>query len=266
MSAFLKLSYPALHSIADALETGQLRLPVTPVAICTYVFNDQLPEVVAELNNLYQHNMTVDHIAYILKLLAVERAVTQKQQDQVNLVWTGPEAVGSASRDTSVVVRELFSSAKSSVLISSFAIDSGIKGQQLLQPLAAQMDANPNLSVRMFLNIKRSYNDKTPAQTLLRQFAEEFRQRIWVGQRLPEVFHDPRSLEFPGEANACLHAKCIVVDEEQVFITSANFTEAAHRRNIEVGLLLVNQATAKALRSQFEVLVTQKILKRVAGL
>ncbi|WP_309744892.1 hypothetical protein [Chamaesiphon sp. OTE_20_metabat_361] len=31
-----------------------------------------------------------------------------------------------------------------------------------------------------------------------------------------------------GRTRACLHAKCVVIDEEYLLVTSANFTEAAH--------------------------------------
>ena len=56
------------------------------------------------------------------------------------------------------------------------------------------MDFNPELNVRMFLNVKRLHNSEVPTSTLLREFASIFRQDIWPGKRLPEVFHDPRSL------------------------------------------------------------------------
>jgi phosphatidylserine/phosphatidylglycerophosphate/cardiolipin synthase-like enzyme len=128
------------------------------------------------------------------------------------------------------------------------------------------MDENPELQVRMFLNVKRKYQDTTPASVLLRQFAETFRHKVWPGQRLPEVFHDPRTMLMTAESNACLHAKCVVVDEERFIITSANFTEAAHERNIEAGVLMIDQVVAKAIRSQFEMLAANKLLQRVPGL
>jgi hypothetical protein len=106
----------------------------------------------------------------MLKLLAHERTIAQQKQEQTDLVWTGPEVLGAESRDTAIVVRELFKSARHSVLLSSFAIDQGSKGHELFRPLVDQMAANPELSVRMFLNVKRHYNDRTPASTLLRQF------------------------------------------------------------------------------------------------
>jgi phosphatidylserine/phosphatidylglycerophosphate/cardiolipin synthase-like enzyme len=266
MSPFLSLSRPALGGLATALDLGRLSFPVYPFSLAPYVPEELCPVIAVELNQLRQQGMSAAHMAYMLKLLAQERTISYQQQDQVNLVWTGPEVLGTESRDTAVVVRELFSSARHSVLIASFAIDQGAKGHELFRPLADRMAASPNLSVRMFLNVKRQYNDKTPTPILLRQFSENFRQRVWPGQRLPDVFHDPRSLELSSNSNACLHAKCIVVDEERVFITSANFTEAAHQRNIEAGVLISNQIAARAIRSQFEMLVTQKILQKVPGL
>lgn len=266
MSPLLSLSRPALNDLATALEMERLSFPVHPFSLASYVPQNLVPVIAAELNQLRQQGMTSSHMAYMLKLLAQERMAAHQKQEQVDLVWTGPEVPGTESRDTAVVVRTLFGSARQSVLIASYAIDQGTKGHQLFQPLADRMDANPQLSVRMFLNIKRPYTSKIPTQTLLREFSENFRKNVWAGQRLPEVFHDPRSLELSSNSNACLHAKCVVVDEERVLITSANFTEAAHQRNIEAGVLIANQVAARAIRSQFEMLVTRKILQRVPGL
>lgn len=266
MSPFMSLSRPALVDLATALETERFRFPIHPFTLATYVPENLTGAIAAELNQLRQQGMSPVHMAYMLKLLAQERAIAHQKQEQVDLVWTGPEVPGTESRDTAVVVRELFSSACHSVLISSFAIDQGSKGHDLFCPLVKQMKINPKLSVRLFLNIKRHYNDTTPTSTLLRQFAENFRNHIWAGEPLPEVFYDPRSLQPSAQTNACLHAKCVVVDEERVFITSANFTEAAHQRNIEAGVLISNQAAARAIRSQFEMLVAQQILRKVPGL
>ena len=52
-----------------------------------------------------------------------------------------------------------------------------------------------------------------------------------------------------------LHAKCIVVDGEHVFVSSANFTEAAQERNIEVGLLVQSRAVADRVCRFFDALL-----------
>ena len=51
---------------------------------------------------------------------------------------------------------------------------------------------------------------------------------------------------------ASLHAKCVVVDKELAFVSSANFTEAAQTKNIEVGVTLRSAAFAKRLAEHFE--------------
>jgi phosphatidylserine/phosphatidylglycerophosphate/cardiolipin synthase-like enzyme len=52
-----------------------------------------------------------------------------------------------------------------------------------------------------------------------------------------------------------LHAKCIVVDHQHVFVSSANFTEAGQQRNIEVGLRLDEPGLAKKLVEHFRKMV-----------
>ena len=57
-----------------------------------------------------------------------------------------------------------------------------------------------------------------------------------------------------------MHAKCIVVDGVQLFISSANFTEAAQNRNLEVGLLIRSAPLAESLARYFDTLVAQGLL------
>ncbi len=60
---------------------------------------------------------------------------------------------------------------------------------------------------------------------------------------------------------ASLHAKCIVVDRELAFVSSANFTEAAQLKNIEVGLLIRSRPLAAKLADHFEALAEAGHLK-----
>lgn len=264
--AFLKLSRPALVKLAVALEAQRLSSPFSLSTIANYVPATLGQEIVDELNRLSLEGVHSQHIAYTLRLLAAERSASQEVRDRIDLVWTGPEVTGSQSRDTSVVVRELFSTAQQSILISSFAIDKGEKARVLFQVLAKRMDANPELQVKMFLNVQRPHRNYEPDSALLRKFANTFCQDIWSGERLPEVFYDSRALTIGRESKACLHAKCVVVDEERVLVTSANFTEAAHERNIEAGVLLTDRVLATAMRSQFETLIAKKVLCRNLGI
>jgi len=53
----------------------------------------------------------------------------------------------------------------------------------------------------------------------------------WPGEIRQKVYYDPRSLEIDNPSGV-LHAKAVVSDDEAVFVTSTNLTEAALDRNI----------------------------------
>ncbi len=161
---------------------------------------------------------------------------------------------------------ELFREARESLLIASYALDTGSKAREMFWTLAGRMDTEPDLRVRLFVNIHRKQRDDTPDAVLLREFADTFQHGLWPGKRLPETFYDPRSLATEGKTRSCLHAKCIVIDDHRALITSANFTEAAHKRNIEAGTVITDSVLARALRAQFDTLVDHAALKRVPGL
>jgi hypothetical protein len=94
--------------------------------------------------------MTATQIAYMLRLLANERQHQQDLRDRVDLVWTGAEVAQNESRDTKIVVKELFKLAQHQVTISSYALDppsrnGSSKSHELFAPLIHRMDENPHL-------------------------------------------------------------------------------------------------------------------------
>jgi phosphatidylserine/phosphatidylglycerophosphate/cardiolipin synthase-like enzyme len=122
----------------------------------------------------------------------------------------------------------------------------------------------PELRVRLFLDIQRGHTDTTTADDLVRRFADRFAAHQWPkGRPLPDIFYDPRSLALPADKRASLHAKCVVVDRREVFVSSANFTEAAHERNIEVGLLIHSSMLADRIVRHFEALLAEGLLRPV---
>lgn len=71
---------------------------------------------------------------------------------------------------------------------------------------------------------------------------------VWTfGLPKPDVYYDPRTAT-PGPPWASLHAKCVIVDDENAFITSANFTDRGQSRNIEVGGTHRGRAFRRAAR------------------
>jgi phosphatidylserine/phosphatidylglycerophosphate/cardiolipin synthase-like enzyme len=194
--------------------------------------------------------------------MAAEREVSQQAADRLQLVWTGPDVPGSVNRDTGVVVRELLSSAKYSLLLSTFTIR---RGREVFAPLAAAIQENPAVRVRLIVNIGRNGDYGPSEQQLLDRFATDFWTEHWPWSQRPLTYYDPRALSLDRSVTASLHAKCIVVDDEIAFVTSANFTEWAQERNVEAGVLIRDENFARTLRQQFDALIGASRLRLLPG-
>ncbi len=57
-----------------------------------------------------------------------------------------------------------------------------------------------------------------------------------------------------------LPAKAVVVDNESLFVTSANLAEVALDRNVELGLVVRDRALAASVSSHFRILIERALL------
>lgn len=256
------LSRVGMLDLADALAAGRLVPPYTPLAVAAWVPSLQGEDIAGELEHLRQSGLQPHQIASVLNLLATERELGQRVTDRLQLVWTGPEVPGSVSRDTGVVVRELLTSARHSLLLSTFTIH---RGAEVFAPLATAIKNNLTLRARLVVNVGRNGDYVSSQQHLLDKFASEFWKEDWPWSPRPLVYYDPRSLSLEQGVTASLHAKCIVVDDETAFVTSANFTERAQERNVEAGVLVRDPQFARALRQQFDALIGASHLLLLPG-
>jgi hypothetical protein len=252
---FERLTSADLRAVAAAARAGRLGEPYSAVALGRLLDAAVASDTSADLQGLA---LPPESVAAALSLLADEREAASHAQGGAELVWTGPELPGAESRDTLVVVRELFASAESSVLVSGFAVS---QGKEVFGPLARRMADVPSVKVRLFLNVARPPGSRDSEQTLVRAFVDEFRRKNWPNDAPPEIYYDPRSLAEDYRQRAVLHAKCVVVDDRHAFVTSANLTTAAQEKNIEAGLLVHDGGLARRLRTQFETLVGAGVFK-----
>ena len=256
----LSLAPSDLRALADALVAGRLAPPYSQLSLQRVVNSSLADSLAGGLLELAAFGISPSGLSHVLELLADSAAMRPRLEDVVELVTTGPDSAAPAGRDTSVVVRDLFHNAQDSVTVVGYAVH---QGQRVFEALAQRMTDRPHLHVRMYLDIQRNPGDTSASTELVARFAHNFRTRQWpVGSRLPEVFYDVRSLECERSKMAALHAKCVVVDNAELFISSANFTEAAQYRNIEVGLLLRSPTIADRLVSFLNESVGAGVLKQ----
>jgi phosphatidylserine/phosphatidylglycerophosphate/cardiolipin synthase-like enzyme len=122
------------------------------------------------------------------------------------------------------------------------------------------MQSLPELRVHLLLNVERRRGDTSAPEHLVRRYADRFWKTDWPGTLHPNVYYDPRALDLDGPGGV-LHAKTVVADEASVFVTSANLTEAAWDRNIELGVLLRDRAVALTIVGYFQNLIDRELLR-----
>lgn len=252
---FESLTCADIRALASAARSGRLTSPYSLVALGRLLDPAIAGQALADLQALV---LSAEALGPALRLLADEREAAAREKGGAELVWTGPELPGAQTRDTLVVVRELFSAAEASVLVSGFAVH---QGTTVFEPLARRIAEVPSLQVRLFLNIARPQGSRDGEMDIVRDFVGRFREKNWPDERPPEIYYDPRALAVDFRERAVLHAKCIVVDDRRAFVTSANLTTAAQEKNVEAGLLVNDRGIARNLRTQFDGLVTAGVFR-----
>ena len=239
--------------LAGALETGLLAPSSSPASFRS-VLGDLpgLEGVAGALGDLQRLGVSPAASAALIRA-AGRLAARVRRPD---LVWSGPEVPGLHARDTRRVYEELLGSAERSLWASTFVF---FDGPRAFEVLARRMEEKPDLGVTLFLNIQRRKGEAGAPDDLVRRFADRFWKTDWPGSRRPRVFYDPRALD-PEGPEGVLHAKAVVADDEAVFVTSANLTEAALDRNIELGLLVRDRALAAGLVTHFRTLIDRGLL------
>lgn len=258
----LSLSDADLRSLTAALGAGRAGAPYSSATVGRWVASPLAPTVARRLEQLAGTGMQPAHLATLTSAILSTRAARPTIDDEVELVWTGPEAGGVVNRDTGVVVRELFARATESVLVAGYAV---YQGREVFRGLSERMIALPDLCVRLYLDVHSGPADQPSAEAVA-QFARRFREYHWpAGFPMPAVYYDPRSLDPDPAARACLHAKCVIVDRRVTLLGSANFTEAAQERNIEAGAVIRSPRFAARLADHFDALARSEILKPLHG-
>jgi len=256
-----QLPRQVLEELGRALASGRIQPPYSGLSVGEWLADGDHGAVCAELERLRLAGLTGRQIGLVLDLLATERAMEQRLSDRIQLVWTGPDQEGPAARDTSVVVRELLGQAERSLLIATYSIS---RSTAFFEPLNAALNRNPDLDVTLIFHVDMSRRSLY-GERAVSEFAREFWRSQWQWKSRPKVFFDPRGVREQPSARANQHAKCVVVDGQRVFITSANYTEWAQERNIELGVVVDDRVMAERVIAKFGALIDADFLLPLPG-
>ena len=251
----VRLTDSELGRLIEGLQRGTIPLDASPLQLARAGLADKAEPLTTWLpQSLVRFGSTTSLIAS-LQMVQADRLFNRTDQP-TDLVVTGPTADGDSNRDTRVVIREILESSRQSVLIVGYAF---FGSHTIFEPLAQRMGMDTKFQTRIILNV-HPIPGQSPTRTLS-QSAQQFAKLIWPFHPRPEVYFLPCSIEPDSGRRASVHAKLVVADEETVYIGSANFTTAAFRRNIEVGIRVQNPVLAQNLVSYFDSLIGSDILQ-----
>jgi phosphatidylserine/phosphatidylglycerophosphate/cardiolipin synthase-like enzyme len=184
--------------------------------------------------------------------LALETAIycveATRRSQTLELVWTGPQS-DTALRRTDQALLQLIESARSELLIVSFAVYS-------IPDIRAALVRASKRGVQLTIIIespkesdgKIAYDGLIALGKAVARRAHIFRWPLEKRKTLPDGKH------------GALHVKCAIADGHVLLVSSANLTEYALTLNMEMGLLVTGGRIPKQVAQHFRRLIEQGTL------
>lgn len=189
--------------------------------------------------------------AELAPMLEVALAAKRSRQT-TELVWTGPSTPVVPVRRTEQVLADLIRCAERRLTMTSFGI---FQVHRLVEDLEQALTRG--VVLRIVLGDRESRADQ-----------EIYRQRQQLGRVVAAqatLLHWPperRPRDEQGHAGL-MHIKAAVADSKVAFLTSANLTEAALERNMELGVLVRGGGLPAAIDRLFDALAESGELQKI---
>lgn len=184
-------------------------------------------------------------------LMAAVRSVgIERNQEAVEIVWTGPRTNQVPVRLTREALLEVVRAATRELFVVSFA---AYKVEEVVDEL--RQAADRGIKIRLILE-----SAKVDGGTLTFGAAAAFgdlRQRasfyVWPLEKRPVV----------DSGRAALHAKAAIADDHTALVTSANLTGFAIKENMELGVLIRGGPVPARLAAHFRELIASRKLEEI---
>lgn len=216
------------------------RLPIT--------HNGDLAFQLRELLQLAEGRVSWEALATAIEVCASARSAWDVEQ-QIELLWSGPAPANRVpARRIDQVLYDLISGAKRDILLVTFA---AYKVKLLTEALIAA--ARRGVSLRLVLEFEEASQNQL-SMDALKAFPVELIASAEI-YFWPLEMRECNEFGRPGR----LHAKVAVIDE-QALLSSANLTDAAFNRNLELGALFSGGEIPDRLRAHFDELIASGTL------
>lgn len=242
-------------ALAAALEgTEVLDWPRRRSATLAAVPQPAIRERVNAFLDLWQAQApTVTGASIALAISAAAQAIeTERSQERLELVWTGPDSRLIPLRRTDQALLQLIDGAQETLHIVSFAV---YRIEAVARALARA--AGRGVAICLYLETPDASESRIAYNTLA-AFGAEVRQRahiyIWPLEK--------RSRSEDGR-HGSLHAKVAIADGQVMLVSSANLTEYALTLNMELGVMIHGGPAPGRVAEHLARLVEQGTFRRL---
>ncbi len=189
-------------------------------------------------------------IALVIKSLHLYQDLIPPKK--ISLVWSGPNLSGVPMRMTAQVIMEMIDDAQKSLFLSSFTF---YKVGEIVDRLDAA--ARRGVEISLLLETPQSSHYKVrvdPLENINEDLKNKLHLYIWPYKKRI-IDGDPQT--------GSLHAKFILQDKAKLFISSANLTQSAMDRNIELGVIIEDRNVIQKMSEHLSILISENLITRI---
>jgi phosphatidylserine/phosphatidylglycerophosphate/cardiolipin synthase-like enzyme len=174
-----------------------------------------------------------------------------RNEQAVELVWTGPDAGVVPFRRTEQAILQVLDSAQHRITLVSYAV---YKVPNVCEALIRA--ARRGVKINVILETPDRLEGQNEYSTL-----HSLGQEVAAGS---SVFYWPQEKrQHHGDKPGILHVKCAVADGRWLFLSSANLTEYAFSINMELGVLVTGGSLPGRVEENFDRLIGMGMMESV---
>ena len=248
INSFLNSSSTKLISnLIKSLEDKTLDLSSSTIAI-----KKRLPGTeVLPIKKIFSKFKTSEELILALTLLDEIKNFNKINSQSTKLVCTSQNSSIDCSK-TDIVLKDLFKKAEKSITIIGYLM------------------TDDKHILEIFDMIKKNSNIK---KLIIKFIFDTAKQKQQLGKKYPSITkiiqtNWDKEIPYPKvysykEDSSSLHAKAVIIDSQEIFITSANMSGRALHRNFELGICHTGES-AQIAEDLIEELINQDWFERVS--
>ena len=248
-----ELPTPLVETLAEAIERAGGGWREAQGAVLTSLSHPHYRSVAAELLAAWQEEaVSVSPEAVALALLAAAEAERRHREEQaVELVWTGPDTQAVPIRHTEQAVLQVIDAARERLLVVSYAV---YKIPRVCGALVRAADRGVRLRIVVEAGDRQgTHSVQSKLAALGAAVAGRAEVYYWPAEQRPRN---------ETEGQGVLHVKAAVADGQVLLLTSANLTENAFTLNMEMGVLVSGGGLPAQAERHFERLIDGGVLSK----